>query len=502
MLIPIILGSKVDVEYATQIVNVLNKYNVNSVIRVCSAHKNPTKVLTLISDYDTDIEVPLYITIAGKSNALSALIDGLTDKPVISSPPLTKHTMYDIYSSINMPSGICPLVVLNATNCAVAAIKICAVRDNSLKQIVNDLHMQNKHIINIDDVKNKYKSHCFDNVNVNQPTEYENNIIYNNQNTRVKLHSLIKKGKIRDIYSMSIENNLCNDNSTSNSSASQLSNNIGNNNCSKLCMVATDRLSSFNKVLCNIPYKGEIINKISAWWFDKTKHIVANHIVNDYSLSRKYANASIVKKCTVFPIEFIMRAYMTGNTETSIWMNYSNGSRDYCGHKLRDGYNKNDKLDEIILTPTTKSDVNDELISKEIIIEKGIMTREDYEICEKHAYNLFRFGQEVLLKKGLILVDTKYEFGRDTMGNIILIDELHTPDSSRMWINHNYKERVESGQNPENFDKDGVRRWVRENYKNPYEATSIEVSQEEVQSVSKVYMQLYELITEEGFVHK
>jgi phosphoribosylaminoimidazole-succinocarboxamide synthase len=175
----------------------------------------------------------------------------------------------------------------------------------------------------------------------------------------------------------------------------------------------------------------------SNWWFDQTKDLVPNHLI-----ASPHPNITICKKCTVFPVEFVVRGYITGTTSTSMWTNYAKGVRNYCGHLLPEGLQKNQKLSQIMLTPTTKDDTHDELISAEEIVTSGRMSKEDWEICSNYALKLFEYSQQLALTKGLLLVDTKYEFGRDNQtGEILLIDEIQTPDSSRYWLAHSYEER-------------------------------------------------------------
>jgi Phosphoribosylaminoimidazolesuccinocarboxamide (SAICAR) synthase len=259
-----------------------------------------------------------------------------------------------------------------------------------------------------------------------------------------------------------------------------------------LILFASDKLRSFDRVLTTIPAKGLILNKISEWWFKKTEKLVPNHFISSED------RCMIVKKADVFPIEFVMRNYLTGSTSTSIWKNYEAGMRYYCGHKLKDGMIKDQKLERAILTPTTKGK-KDELISKKIIIERGIMTKEDYEVCERYAHKLFEIGVHEAGKRGLILVDTKYEFGKTKDGNIVLIDEVHTPDSSRYWLEHSYKSRFKEGKSPEMIDKEIIRKWIRKNYEDPYTANKIMIS-DDIRMLTYVrYIQLYEIITGESF---
>ena len=274
---------------------------------------------------------------------------------------------------------------------------------------------------------------------------------------------LIKTGKVRDVY---IDNNF-------------------NYN-----LIASDRISAFDRHLTTIPYKGIILHKASRWWFNKTKHIVPNHVLDDSD-----DRTMIVKNCTVFPIEFVMRSYLTGTTDTSIWKNYEKGCRNYCGHDLPDNMVKNEKLHKNLLTPTTK-DEHDELISEQVIIEQNIMTQEQWNICKNYAYKLFEIGQKIASNNGLILVDTKYEFGIDKSGNIILVDELHTPDSSRYWFQKTYEEKMLKKEEPDSIDKEIIRKWVKNKYKDPYDLNiKINIPDELRLELSSKYIQLLMLIT-------
>jgi phosphoribosylaminoimidazole-succinocarboxamide synthase len=204
-----------------------------------------------------------------------------------------------------------------------------------------------------------------------------------------------------------------------------------------ITFVCTDRLSAFDRVLTAIPFKGQVLNLTSKWWFEKTEHIIPNHLI-----ATPDPAVTIGKKCEVFMVEFVVRGYMTGSTSTSLWTHYKNGSRSYCGNDLPEGLVKSQKLSENILTPTTKSE-HDEPVSPEQIISMGLMNEEDLAVCSKAALELFAFGQQVASEHGLILVDTKYEFGKDKDAVIRLIDEIHTPDSSRYWLADSYHERFQ-----------------------------------------------------------
>lgn len=265
--------------------------------------------------------------------------------------------------------------------------------------------------------------------------------------------------------------------------------------CGKhLALITTDRQSGFDRQLALVPFKGQVLNLTSAFWFEQTKHIVENHIV-----AVPHPNVSIVKKCKPFPIEFVVRSYMTGSTSTSIWKNYQNGVRNYCGHDLPEGMVKNQKLDKLLLTPTTKEEDHDRPISAAEIVSEGWMTQEDFDACASAVLGVFKFGQELAEKHGLILVDTKFEMGKDEDGNIILIDEALTPDSSRYWIASSYKERVDAGNEPENIDKEFLRLWFAKNC-DPYKDEVIpDAPKKLVIELSRRYIMLFEKITGQDF---
>ena len=263
----------------------------------------------------------------------------------------------------------------------------------------------------------------------------------------------------------------------------------------KVVMVSTDRQSAFDRVLAAIPYKGAVLNSVSAWWFKKTEHLFPNHLI-----STPDPNVSIVEKCDVFPVEFVVRGYITGTTDTSLWTVYNNGDREYCGNFLPEGLKKNDKLDKPMLTPTTKDKVHDRPVSREEIIDLGLMSAKNYDLAAKMSLDLFTFGQETAKSNGLILVDTKYEIGTDSNGNIKFVDEIHTPDSSRFWISDSYKERINSGQEPENIDKEFLRLWFAKNC-DPYNDEVLPDAPDDlVAELSARYILLYELITGEKFI--
>mmetsp|Transcript_23865 Transcript_23865/g.28847 ORF Transcript_23865/g.28847 Transcript_23865/m.28847 type:complete len:401 (-) Transcript_23865:612-1814(-) len=261
-----------------------------------------------------------------------------------------------------------------------------------------------------------------------------------------------------------------------------------------LVLITTDRQSAFDRHLATVPYKGQVLNQTSQWWFKNTEHIVPNAVV-----ATPDPNVTIMKKLDVIPIEMVVRGYMTGSTETSLWTHYKNGSRNYCGNELKEGMVKNQRLDKNIITPTTKGVVDVPIGPKEIV-EQGWMSQEEWDGVSKAALEIFEFGQKTALERGLLLVDTKFEFGRDKEGNFYLIDEVLTPDSSRYWVAGSYDERTAQGLEPENIDKEFLRLWFRDNC-DPYnDKTLPEAPKDLVMELSRRYIRLYETITGEDFV--
>lgn len=261
----------------------------------------------------------------------------------------------------------------------------------------------------------------------------------------------------------------------------------------KLIMVATDRISAFDVVLPKgIPFKGQVLNQIAAKFLDATADIVPN-----WKLATPDPMVTVGLKCEGFRVEMIIRGYLTG----SAWREYKNGCRELCGVKLPDGMRENEKFPTPIITPTTKADAgHDENISKEEIIAQGIVSKEDYELLEKYTYALFERGSKMAAEKGLILVDTKYEFGKRD-GKVYLIDEIHTPDSSRYFYAEGYEEKFQNGEPQKQLSKEFVRQWLIENGFMGREGEQVpEMTDEYVNSVSERYIELYEHIVGEPFV--
>ncbi len=222
----------------------------------------------------------------------------------------------------------------------------------------------------------------------------------------------------------------------------------------KRLIVTTDRISAFDRILTALPYKGQVLNQLSQWWFENTKDIIKNHII-----SVPDPNCSLVKELEPLPIEVIVRGYITGVTTTALWYRYSLGERNIYGYDFPEGLTKNQALPKPIITPTTKGGPtgHDERLTCDEVVSKGFLKKEQWEFIQKAALALFERGQARAKDAGLILVDTKYEFGVDENGEILLIDEVHTPDSSRYWKLNSYEECCKAGEEPENFDKEFVR---------------------------------------------
>ncbi|MUO81667.1 phosphoribosylaminoimidazolesuccinocarboxamide synthase [Agrobacterium vitis] len=256
-------------------------------------------------------------------------------------------------------------------------------------------------------------------------------------------------------------------------------------------IISTDRLSAFDRILACIPYKGQVLTQTARYWFEQTADICPNHVI-------AYPDPAIVigKRLTILPVEVVVRGYLAGTTGTSILTLYKKGQRTMYGMTLPDGMRDNQKLPQAIITPTSKEfdGGHDAPLTPAEIIEKGLLTPDQWQQLSQYALALFARGQQKAAERGLILVDTKYEFGTDEAGNILLADEIHTPDSSRYWIAETYEQAFAQGTRPASFDKDFVRSWVAERC-DPYKDDIPEIPQDLVEATSKVYIQAYEAIT-------
>ncbi len=261
-------------------------------------------------------------------------------------------------------------------------------------------------------------------------------------------------------------------------------------------IVVTDRISAMDVLLGTIPFKGQVLNGIAAYWFEQTADLVPNHL-----LGVPDPSVSVVEECEVFSAEMIVRGYLTGSSSTSIWTHYDQGAREYCGFHLPDGMTKHQALPSPILTPTTKAPAgeHDELTTKQALIERGIFTAEQWEQVEAMCLELFACGSKLAAERGLILVDTKYELGRRADGTIVFVDEIHTPDSSRYWYASGYEEALGQGKDPRALDKEYLRRYlVDQGYRG--DGPPPELPDEVRVEAAARYVEIFELVTGEDFV--
>lgn len=269
----------------------------------------------------------------------------------------------------------------------------------------------------------------------------------------------------------------------------------------KRIIITTDRLSAFDRVLGCFPFKGQALNQLSQFWFEKTADVIQNHMV-----SVPDPNVMVVKNCILIPIEMVVRGYITGVTGTSIWGSYQAGERVIYGIKFPEGLRKNQKLPTPVITPTTKAETgHDERLTEKDILNGKVKLKDGAAVSsrlwrkmKKAALDLFERGTKVCSKAGIVLVDTKYEFGLDKKGNLLLIDEIHTPDSSRFWVKESYKKKFSSGEEPENFDKEFLRIWyAKRGYKG--DGKPPKMPADFMAKVSKRYITIFEKITGKKF---
>ncbi len=261
-------------------------------------------------------------------------------------------------------------------------------------------------------------------------------------------------------------------------------------------LITTDRLSAFDRIIALIPFKGEVLNAITKFWFENTKDICPNYIE-----SYPDPNVIVGTECKPLMIEMIVRGYITGSTTTSIWYNYNEkGVRNFCGNELPEGLKKNTRLPHPIITPTTKAahGEHDANVTPQEAVQMGLVTQEEWDQLANYALGLYARGVEVAARQGVILVDTKYEFGRMPDGKIVVIDEIHTPDSSRFWIADTYEAKMAAGEEPDNINKEFLRLWLsNQGYRGEGEMPVI--PQEILVETAQKYMQAYEMITGQKF---
>jgi phosphoribosylaminoimidazole-succinocarboxamide synthase len=261
-------------------------------------------------------------------------------------------------------------------------------------------------------------------------------------------------------------------------------------------LISSDRISAFDRILAAIPYKGQVLTQLARWWFDRTADICPNHV-----LAYPDPNVVIGKHVTILPVEVVVRGYLAGTTSTSVLTQYKAGLRHMYGHTLPDGLRDNQVLPAAIITPTSKAfdGGHDEPLTADEIIAQGLLTAAQWAEVSAKALALFARGQKMAAERALILVDTKYEFGLDAEGQILIADEIHTPDSSRYWIASGYQAAFEAGTRPPSFDKDVIRSWVGARC-DPYKDPIPEIPAEMIEKTSRVYIDAYEQITGEPFV--
>jgi phosphoribosylaminoimidazole-succinocarboxamide synthase len=264
----------------------------------------------------------------------------------------------------------------------------------------------------------------------------------------------------------------------------------------KRIIIVSDRLSAFDVVLCTIPFKGQVLNQLAAHWFDETKAVAPNHVIDvpDPVVTRAI-------ECQPLPVEMVVRGYLTGVTKTSIWRNYEAGQRSFGGATLPDGMSKNEPLPRALITPTTKAEKggHDENVTPDELVERGLVDAATFAKLSKMCLDLFAFGQKRAAERGLILVDTKYELGKTPDGRIVFIDEIHTPDSSRYWYADDYQQRLSRKEEPRSLDKEYVRRWyVDQGYNGS--GTPPQIPDSVRVEAARRYIAAYEQVTGKFFV--
>jgi len=260
-------------------------------------------------------------------------------------------------------------------------------------------------------------------------------------------------------------------------------------------IIASDRISAFDFILAAIPFKGQVLTQTARYWFEATKDIIANHVL-------EYPDPNVVvgQRLAILPVEMVVRGYLAGTTATSVLTMYEAGKREMYGVRLPDGMRANEKLPAPIITPTTKAadGAHDAPLSPSGILEQGLLKQTQWKTISEAALALFARGQQIAQSRGLILADTKYEFGLDAAGRILLADEIHTPDSSRYWFRESYQSRFERGEKPESFDKDFVRNWVAARC-DPYRDPIPAIPDDMIFETARVYVRAFETITGQTF---
>jgi phosphoribosylaminoimidazole-succinocarboxamide synthase len=459
-LVAVIMGSDSDFPIMKDACEALHSFGVPYEVTVLSAHRTPERAFAFAKEAQ-ERGIKVIIAAAGGAAHLAGVMAGLSILPIIGVPILTKTLggADSLYSTAQMPPGVpvATVAINGSLNAGILAVQILATADVSLQQKLKD-----------------YKKSLEKKVNAKAKNIEETDTIVQAIPKVLKTidipgYGKKSQGKVRDIY-------FKND---------------------RRILITTDRQSAFDVILGHIPFKGAVLNKLSEFWFKQTKSIVQNHMI-----SVPDDNVMITHNCKPTSVEMIVRGYMTGVTKTSIWYSYEKGERTIYGIKFPEGLKKNQKLPKPVLTPTTHPEagtgLHDERLTREQIIENKIVDEKIYKQMEKAALELFDFGSKWCKKHGLILVDTKYEFGIKN-GKLMLIDEIHTPDSSRFWIADTYEERINNGLEPENFDKEFLRLRYAKELKYTGDGIPPEMPQDLIIDLAKRYIQVYEKITGETF---
>jgi phosphoribosylaminoimidazole-succinocarboxamide synthase len=262
-------------------------------------------------------------------------------------------------------------------------------------------------------------------------------------------------------------------------------------------IIVTDRVSAFDVVLGTIPCKGQVLNQIAAYWFEETAKVAPNHV-----LAVPDPNVTIGRECEPLRAELVMRAYLTGSTSTSIWHAYERGERTFCGHALPEGMRRHERLPRPLLTPSTKAEKgdHDESVAGAELVARGLLGAEDFARAAALARALFEVGQRRAAERGLILVDTKYEMGKTAAGEIVVIDEIHTPDSSRYWYAEDYERRLSAGEEPRSLDKEYVRRWLVETHGYRGDGPPPPLPDAVRIEAARRYIEIYQVVTGRPFV--
>lgn len=454
-LVGIIMGSDSDLPVMKEAALQIEEFDIPYEIKIVSAHRTPELMFQYAKDA---VQNGLKVIIAGAGGAahLPGMVAAITSLPVIGVPVQSKAMsgIDSLYSIVQMPPGVpvATMAVNGAKNAGILAAQIIGTGD---KNVLEKIDAYKEGLKKMVDDKNK-KLDIIRSI----PLAL----------TSIDIPKLGKKeqGKVRDIYFKK----------------------------DKRILITTDRQSAFDVILGSIPFKGAVLNQLSQFWFQHTNKIVQNHMIEVPD-----PNVMITHNCQSIPVEMVVRGYISGVTTTSIWHSYQKGERVIYGIQFPEGLKKNQKLSKPVITPTTHGggkNGHDERLTKEEIISRGLVDKKLYEQMEKAALALFEFGTKVCKQQGLILVDTKYEFGLHK-GKLMLIDEIHTPDSSRFWIAESYKERFEKEREPENFDKEFLRLWYAEKgYKG--DGPPPPMSEELIVQTAQRYISVYEKITGKQFV--